>query len=309
MPWLEIEGALRARSQDDTLKTRSVFPLAADGAFDLEAALAAITPRTRLLALGHASNLDGTRIEDADIRALADRVHEVGGLILLDAAQTVPHRKIDVAALGVDFLAFSVHKMCGPTGMGVLWGRREALAQLDPFIVGGDTVSDTWLDRVEFKAPPARFEAGLQHYAGIVGTAAAVDYVRDTVGYEAIEAHELVLNRHLTERLLPCTGDHLWLLGPEDPAQRGGVVTLASHSGPMIRAMEQIADREANVMVRTGMFCSNAYLHKHFDARGSAANNLRISTYFYNTVEECDVLCDIIERVAADPLAHMDELA
>ncbi|MGE0193919.1 MAG: aminotransferase class V-fold PLP-dependent enzyme [Planctomycetota bacterium] len=307
VPWLEVERALRKRSGTADLVVRRTFGLKPDGAFDLEQALAAITPRTRVLAIGHASNLDGTRIPDADIRALADRVHAVGGVLVLDAAQTVPHRRIDVQALGVDFLACSIHKMCGPTAMGVLYGRQEALTGLEPFIVGGDTVSDTWLDRVEYKPPPGRFEAGLQHYAGIVGTAAAIRYVRDHVGFEAIEAHERRLNRHLTDRLLPLLGDHLQLLGPVDADQRGGVLTLASHSGALINAIERHADRQANVMVRVGMFCSNAYLHERFDARGSAANNLRVSVYFYNTLDELDVFADIVKGVLADPVAAMDE--
>ena len=270
-------------------------------------ALEAITPRTRVLAIGHASNLDGTRISDEDLKTLADRVHAVGGVLVLDAAQTVPHRHVDVQALGVDFLACSIHKMCGPTAMGALYGRKESLTALRPFIVGGDTVSDTWLDRVEYKLPPGRFEAGLQHYAGMVGTAAAIRYVRDHVGFEAIEAHERRLNRHLTHRLLPLLGDHLQLLGPVDADQRGGVLTLASHSGALINAIERQADRQANVMVRVGMFCSNAYLHERFDTRGSAANNLRVSVYFYNTLDELDVFADVVEGVLADPVAAMDE--
>jgi cysteine desulfurase/selenocysteine lyase len=307
VPWLEVERALREASGDPDLVVRRTFDLAPDGAFDLALALAAITPRTKVLALGHASNLDGTRIPDDALRALAERIHAVGGVFVLDAAQTVPHREVDVASLGVDFLAFSIHKMCGPTGMGVLWGRRDRLASLRPFIVGGDTVADTWLDRAEFKLPPGRFEAGLQDYAGIVGTPAAVRYVRDTVGFAAIEAHETRLNRHLTERVQPYLGEHLQLLGPADAALRGGVLTLTSHSGALINAIERLGDREANIMVRVGMFCANAYLHERFDARGSAANNLRVSVYFYNTLAECDVFADLVARVMADPLAAMDE--
>ncbi len=307
VPWLEVERDLRAKAADPHLVVRRTFDLAPDGAFDLDRALAAIGPRTRVLALGHASNLDGACVPDAAVRALADRVHAIGGVVVLDAAQTVPHRRIDVAALGVDFLAFSVHKMCGPTGVGVLWGRRARLAELRPFVVGGDTVADTWLDRVEYKPPPGRFEAGLQHFAGIVGTAATIRYVRDQIGFDAIEEHERAMNRHLTERLLPRLGGHLTLLGPQDPDQRGGVFTLHSHSGALINAIERRADREANVMVRVGMFCANAYLHHRFDASGSAGNNLRVSAYFYNTPDELDVFADIVESVLADPAASFDE--
>lgn len=307
VPWLEVERELRARSGEPELAVRRWFELDEDGGFDVRKALAAITPNTKVLALAQASNLDGTVIPDDELRQLAARVHEVGGVFVLDAAQSVPHRPVDVRALGVDFLAFSLHKMCGPTALGALYGRYDRLAALTPFVVGGDTVADTRLDGVEYKTPPGRFEGGLQHYAGIAAAGTAVDYVRDTVGFDAIEAQELALNTRLTERLAPLACDHFWLLGPEDPARRGGVVTMASGSGALINAIQRIADEESNVMVRTGMFCANAYLHRRFDHLGSAPNNLRASVYFYNTPEECDVFCDVVERVVRNPLDHLDE--
>ncbi|MDJ0521602.1 MAG: aminotransferase class V-fold PLP-dependent enzyme [Planctomycetota bacterium] len=307
VPWLEAERRLRERAGDPDLVVRRFFELREDGGFDLEKALAAITPRTKVLALGHASNLDGTVVPDDAIRTLAKRVHEVGGIFVLDGAQSVPHRRVDVQDLGVDFLAWSIHKMCGPTGMGALWGRYDLLDALDPFVVGGDTIADTWQDRVEYKHAPGRFEAGLQDYAGIVGTAPAIEFVRDTVGYDVIHERELALNTRLTERLAPLQCDHFWLLGPEDPAERGGVITMASHSGALINAIERVGDEEANVMVRRGMFCVNAYLHRRFDRTDSAKNNLRASVYFYNTLDECDVFADIVERIVKNPLDFMDD--
>lgn len=307
VPWLEAERRLREQAGDPRLVVRRFFELAPDGSFLLEAALEAIGPRTRVLALGHASNLDGTVIPDADVRRLADAIHAVGGVLVLDAAQSVPHRPVDVGALGVDYLAFSIHKMCGPSGMGVLYGRYERLDALSGFVVGGDTVADSWQDRMEYKPPPGRFEAGLQDYAGIVATTPAIEYVSRQVGYAAILAHELELNRYMTARLLPLECDHFQLLGPRDPARRGGVLTMSSHSGALINAIERLADEESNVMVRRGMFCVNAYLHRRFDRAGSAANNLRASVYFYNTLRECEVFCDVVERVVKDPLAYLDD--
>ena len=307
VPWLDQERRLREQAGDPTLVVRRTFDLNEDGSFSLDNALAAITSKTKIVALGHSSNLDGTVIPDEALCAVVDKAHDVGALVVLDAAQSVPHRPVDVQALGVDFLAFSIHKMCGPTGMGVLWGRYDLLNELEPFIVGGDTVADTWQDRVEFKTAPGRFEAGLQDYAGQVGAAAAATYVTETVGYEAIQAQELALNQRITERLLPLTCDHFWLLGPEDPGLRGGVVTMASHSGAIINAIERVGDEEANIMVRKGMFCVNAYLHKRFDHVGSAKNNLRASVYFYNTLDECDVFCDVVERVVQNPFDYLDD--
>ena len=307
VPWLEVQKRLRKRAKDERLPVLSVFDLAPDGSFDVKRARAAITPGVKVVALGHSSNLDGTTIRDEDLRAVAHAVHKVGGVLVVDGAQSVPHRAVDVQALGIDFLAFSIHKMCGPTGVGALYGRYDRLDALDPFDVGGDTIHDTWHDRVEYKRPPGRFEAGLQDYAGMCGTVAAVEYVARHVGFDAIEEHELLLNRRLTERLLPLEGDHFWLLGPKDPALRGAVVTMQSPLGSILNAIERLADAEANVMMRKGMFCVNAYLHRRFDAKGTAKNNLRASMYLYNTEEEIDVLASIIERVVRDPMAYLDD--
>ncbi len=307
VPWLDIERRLRQRAKDPTLKLLKTFDLSPDGAFDVQRALEAIVPGVKIVSLGHSSNLDGTTIRDADLKAVSDAVHRVGGVLVVDGAQSVPHRHVDVRALGIDFLAFSIHKMCGPSGMGGLYGRYDLLDGLSPFIVGGDTIHDTWHDRVEFKHPPGRFEAGLQDYAGMLGAAAAIDYVVDRVGFDSIERHELLLNRRLTERLLPLECDHFWLIGPRDPALRGGVVTMSSPLGSILNAIARLADVESNVMLRKGMFCVNAYLHGRFDATGTAKNNLRASAYFYNTEEEIDVLADVVERVVRNPLDFMDD--
>lgn len=307
VPWLEAERRLRERARDPGLRLVEVFPLAPDGAFHLPSALGAVRRGVRVVSIAHASNLDGTVVPDADLRALADAVHAVGGVLLLDGAQSVPHRRVDVRALGVDFLAFSLHKMCGPSGMGALYGRYDLLDRLAPFVVGGDTVRDTWHDRALFKPPPSRFEAGLLDYAGIVGSAAAIEYVTRRVGLDAIAAHEAALNRRLTERLLALEDERLFLLGPRDPALRGGIVTLASPLGALVNAIERLGDEEHNVMVRRGMFCVNAYLHRRFDATGSAKNNLRASMYLYNTEEEVDLFADVVERVVREPLRYLDD--
>ncbi|MFV1959988.1 MAG: aminotransferase class V-fold PLP-dependent enzyme, partial [Planctomycetota bacterium] len=306
VPWQMLEARLRREAAQPDLPVRRVFDRAPDGAFDLGRALAAITSRTKLVALGHRSNLDGSTIADEDLVALVRRAHAVGAKVFLDAAQSVPHRPVDVGALGVDFLAFSFHKLCGPSGLGVLYGRMEALERLEPFLVGGDTVADVWPDAVEFKAPPGRFEAGLQHYAGMLGARAAIDYVTHTVGLDAIQAHDRFLGGLLEARLRPLTCEHFRLLGPEGAGAESGIVTMASGLGAVINAIERLADEESNVMLRKGMFCANAYLHRHFDAAGSAHNNLRASVYLYNTEAECDALCRVVERVVRDPLAHLD---
>lgn len=307
LPWLEVERRLRRRAGDPSLVVRRFFDLSPDGSFDLGRALAALTPRTRVVAIAHASNLDGGTVADEDVRSLARAVHARGGVLVLDAAQSVPRRRVSVRDLEADFVAFSFHKMCGPSGMGALWGRADRLALLEPFLVGGDTVADVWQDRVEYRAPPRRFEAGLQDYAGMLGAEAAVAYVAGTVGLDAIEAHERALGRYLYERLSPLEGEHLWILGPRDPARRSGILTLGASTGALVNAIARRADEEHNVMVRRGMFCANAYLHRRFDASGHAHDLLRASVYLYNTEDECEVFCRVVERVARDPLAFLDD--
>jgi len=307
VPWMVLERRLRREAAQPDLCVRRVFGRAPDGAFDRARALEAITPRTKLVALGHRSNLDGSTIGDEDLAEVVRRAHAVGAKVFLDAAQSVPHRPVDVGALGVDFLAFSFHKLCGPSGLGVLYGRLADLERLEPFLVGGDTVADVWPDAVEFKAPPGRFEAGLQHYAGMLGARAAVEYVTRTVGLEAIRAHDRFLGGLLEARLRPLACEHFRVLGPEGAGEDSGIVTMASSLGAVINAIERLADEEANVMLRKGMFCANAFLHRHFDAAGSARNNLRASVYLYNTEAEVDALCRIVERVVGDPLAHLDD--
>jgi cysteine desulfurase/selenocysteine lyase len=307
VPWLEVERRLRERAGDPALAVLETFDLAPDGSFRLASALERIRPGVKVVSVGHVSNLDGTTIPDEGLRALADAVHAVGGVLVVDGAQSVPHRRVDVAALGIDFLAFSIHKMCGPSGVGVLWGRYDLLDRLAPFVVGGDTIRDTWHDRVEYKGPPGRFEAGLQDYAGIVGTGPAVEYVTTRVGYDAILAHERRLNALLTERIAALEDERFWILGPRDPALRGGVLTVTSPLGSIVNAIARVADEEANVMVRRGMFCVNAYLHGRYDAAGTAKNNLRMSMYFYNTEDEVETVARIVEKVVRHPLDHLDD--
>jgi cysteine desulfurase/selenocysteine lyase len=160
---------------------------------------------------------------------------------------------------------------------------------------------------VVYKKPPEKFEAGLQNYAGMLGTTAAIEYVMNNVGLKTIQEHEHALNRYMTERLKPLECDHFWILGPSDPELRGAVLTMASGTGAIINAIERLADEQANIMVRKGMFCVNAYLHKRFDHTGSAKNNLRASVYFYNTEQDCEAFCKVVEQVVRNPLDHLDD--
>jgi cysteine desulfurase/selenocysteine lyase len=186
-----------------------------DGQLDLTAASELINERTKLVALVHQSNVLGTI---NPVKEIAGRAHAAGALVLVDAAQSVPHMPVDVAGLGADFLGFTGHKMCGPTGIGVLWGRRELLEEMPPFLGGGEMIETVWMERSTYAPPPHKFEAGTMPIAQAVGLAAAMDYLNE-IGRDAIHAHE----QQLLARALPALADidGVRILGPATPANRG----------------------------------------------------------------------------------------
>ncbi len=242
-----------------------------------------ITERTKLVALVHQSNVLGTI---NPVRAIADAAHAVGALVLVDAAQSVPHMAVDVAALGADFLGFTGHKMCGPTGIGVLWARRELLAEMPPFLGGGEMIESVWMDRTTFAPPPHKFEAGTMPIAQAVGLAAAIDYLGE-VGLDAMRAHELELTRHALDVLGQVEG--LRILGPTEPADRGSAISFTVE-GVHPHDVSQVLD-DLGIAVRAGHHCAWP-LHRAFGVRAST----RASFYLYNTRAEADALADGIRR-------------
>lgn len=272
-----------------------------DNTFDL-AAYEEILERenVELVSMVHISNVDGYELPAAKVVEMA---HAYGAKVMLDAAQSAPHVPIDVQALDVDLLALSVHKICGPTGIGVLYGREELLCdkRLQPLITGGDTVEETSLNQPpRYLDPPFRFEAGLQDYAGIIGAGAALDFVQ-SVGLEAIGRHVDELNVYLCKKLESLQSE-FDVIGPKDPVRRNGITTLCfKRRGIVSLFMEdvsgvgQILDHWANIMVRTGEFC----VHSWFDQRGISRERekLRVSLYLYNTREDCDIFVDGLRRL------------
>ena len=209
-----------------------------DGTFDLTRFQDAFTRRTKLVAVIWSSNMTGTTLPVREVVRIA---HDHGARVLVDGAQYVPHHPVDAQALELDFLAFSLHKMCGPAGMGVLFGREELLQRLPPSVVGGEVVSDLRLTRrpdgrsivtPDFLPPPARFEPGLQNFAGIIGSGAAVDYLRGRVGMPRIEEIEAALRRRLLRILAAIPS--VRILGPRDPGlpDRGALVTFTLSGSP-----------------------------------------------------------------------------
>jgi cysteine desulfurase/selenocysteine lyase len=252
-------------------------PVTDAGRLDLDALDRLLTERTRLVAVVHQSNVLGTV---NPIREIADRAHAAGALVLVDAAQSVPHQAIDVQQLGADFLAFSGHKMLGPTGSGGLWARYELLEAMPPYHGGGEMIVRVDYERSTFKAPPHRFEAGTPPIAGAIVLAVAADYLQG-VGFEAIAAWEHTLVAYALERLRDVPG--LRILGPTTPEQRGGAISFVMDVAHP-HDIAQVLDQEG-IAIRAGHHCAQL-LHRRFGVEASA----RASVHLYNTREDIDAL-------------------
>ncbi|MBR9691580.1 cysteine desulfurase [Candidatus Woesearchaeota archaeon] len=239
----------------------------------------------KLVSMVHTSNLDGVTIPAEEIIKIA---HEHGALVLLDAAQSVPHKEINVKKLDVDFLACSGHKMLGPSGTGILYGKYHLLEKLEPFLIGGDTVIDTTYTTAEFEKPPEKFEAGLQNYAGIIGLAEAARYLMK-IGRKNISKHETELNKKITNELLKIDG--IKIIGPEDPELRSGIISF-NYKDADPHEIALLLDSSADIMVRSGAHCVHSWFNAH-NLKGSA----RVSLYIYNTEEECDKLIEEINKI------------
>ncbi|MHA2368361.1 MAG: aminotransferase class V-fold PLP-dependent enzyme [Candidatus Hodarchaeales archaeon] len=185
IPWMHL--------QEQNKIKHHTLDINLDGKIDLDELSALLSNKTRLVSLCHLSNVLGSTIPAKEIISMC---HDNGAYVLLDSAQSFPHQKIDVKALDVDFMAVSMHKACGPTGIGMLYGKEKLLEDLNQTLVGGETVTDVFTDRVIYAKGPHRFEAGLQNYAGMIATGAAIDYL-SSLGMEAIEEHERKLSRRL----------------------------------------------------------------------------------------------------------------
>jgi cysteine desulfurase/selenocysteine lyase len=239
----------------------------------------------RLVSMYHTSNLDGVSIPAEDVIKIA---HENGALVMLDAAQSAPHKQVDVKKLDVDFLACSGHKMLGPSGIGMLYGKIELLREMEPFMVGGDTVKDTTYEKAVFEEPPEKFEAGIQNYAGIIGFAEAVRYL-GKIGMKRIAQHELQLNKTITEAFLKLGID---IIGPKDPALRGGIISF-NIKGKDPHEVALMLDHSSKILIRSGAHCVHSWFNAH-GLKGSA----RVSLYIYNTEDECKKLIDAITKIA-----------
>ena len=282
LPWLNI-----ARLKNIEVRFARV---SREGLLDYSDLENKVDEKTRVVAVTHLSNVLGVV---NDVKRIARIAHSVDAVVVVDGAQSVPHIPVDVRELGIDFLAFSGHKMLGPTGIGVLWGRKDLLEELYPPITGGGMVKsveaslDNWIQGVdvELAGLPWRFEAGTPNIAGGIGLAEAIRYL-GKIGMENIERHEKTLTRYLLKRLNEELRDKIELVGPWNPDKRSGIVSFnVKNYNPHVVAAKLSLD---NIAVRSGFHCAQP-LHLLL---GFNEGSVRASFYLYNSPEDVDRLVE-----------------
>jgi cysteine desulfurase/selenocysteine lyase len=256
-----------------------------DGTFDIEDWKNAIDNKTSLISIVHSSNVTGTV---APLKEIVELAHDQGALVMSDDAQYAPHHPLDVQELDVDFSAISVHKMCGPTGMGVLYGKMDLLESMNMCLYGGDTVSDVRFENnkiiPEYLPPPEKFEAGLQNYAGAIGAGAAAEYLQ-SIGMKEIEKHERSLLQMALERLLDM--EHVSILGTDDISIKTGLVTFTVDTVSSAHDVATFLNDEFNVMLRSGWHCAGPFHYQMgIDPKKGTS---RASFYLYNNKSDVEV--------------------
>jgi cysteine desulfurase/selenocysteine lyase len=275
VPWIML-----ARRKGAKLRH---IPITPDGKLDLSTLDLLLTRRTRLVSLTHLSNVLGTINPVAEI---ALRARRMGAAVLVDAAQSVPHIPVQVDHLGADFVAFSAHKMLGPTGVGVLWGRTEALEAMDPYMGGGEMIREVKLDSATWNDIPWKFEAGTPNIADVVAFATAIDYLMN-LGMERVRRHEVELTRYALERLHAL--GHITVYGPQAAEERSGVVTF-NDADIHPHDLATILDHHG-VAVRAGHHCAQPLMR----ILGVVAT-ARASFYVYNDTDDIDILIEALKE-------------
>lgn len=271
VPWQEL-----AERTGATLKW---YKATEDGRIDLDSL--ELDDSVKVVAFTHQSNVTGAV---ADVDGIVRRAKAVGALIVLDACQSVPHMPVDFHELDIDFAAFSGHKMCGPSGVGVLYGKAEHLDKLPPFLTGGSMIEVVTMEKTTFAAPPQRFEAGTQMTSQVVGLGAAVKFLSE-IGMENIHAHEQDLTAYALQKLTAIEG--LRIIGPTEPENRGAAIAFEVE-GIHPHDLGQVLD-DHGVSIRVGHHCAWP-VHRTMGVQSTA----RASFYLYNTRDEVDALAEAI---------------
>ena len=276
VPWQQV-----ARKHGAKVR---ILPLTDDHALDMDAAEEIIGPRTRLLAVTQASNSIGTIVP---VKELAKMARAVGAAVLVDGAQSVPHMPVDVQDIDCDFLAFSGHKMLGPTGIGGLYVKRDVLERMNPFLTGGEMVLAVSYEDATWNDLPMRFEAGTPNIADAIGLGAAVDYLQE-LGMENVREHEIALMKYALDAFKELE-EELDVYGPKDTDMRGGIVSF-HHPDVHPHDLGTVLDRRG-IAIRTGHHCAMPMVQ----SLGVAAT-ARASMYLYNTEDEVDMLVDALKE-------------
>lgn len=269
VPWQEL--------CEKTGATLKWYRTTDDGRIDLDSL--ELDESVKVVAVSHQSNVTGAVV---DVHEVVQRARAVDALVVLDACQSVPHMPVDFRELDVDFAAFSGHKMCGPSGVGVLYGKPDLLAKLPPFLTGGSMIEVVKIEKTTFAEPPQRFEAGTQMTSQVVGLGAAVKFLQE-IGMDEIHAHEQELTKYCLEKLSAIPG--VQIAGPLDTENRGGAVSFVV-DGVHPHDLGQVLD-DRGVCVRVGHHCAWP-AHRSLGMQSTA----RASFYLYNTTEEIDALAD-----------------
>ncbi len=267
VPWQQLAKRKQARLV--------YLPLTEEGSVDVTAAQTVISSKGKILAVTQASNVMGTI---NPIKELAALIHAVGGYIVVDGAQSTPHMTVNVQQLDADFFAFSGHKMSGPTGIGVLYGKEALLEQMDPVEFGGEMIDFVYDETATWAPLPYKFEAGTPNIAGAIGLKAAIDYLNE-IGMKEIQEHEHQIMRYLLPKIQEIAG--ITLFGPTDPEKRTGILTF-NIDGVHPHDVATGFDMEG-IAIRAGHHCAQP-LMRHLDVHATA----RASFYFYNTLEEAE---------------------
>ncbi|MCL7401259.1 MAG: SufS family cysteine desulfurase [Thaumarchaeota archaeon] len=280
LPWMRISSITGAKIR--------YLDITDEGLIDYERLDEKINDKTKIVSIAHMSNVLGTIV---DVRRIAKKIHEVGGVIAVDGAQSVPHMPINVRELEIDFLAFSGHKMLGPTGIGVLWVKHDLLDDLPPFRLGGGAIREVTLNDFMLLDPPHSFEAGTPNIAGVIGLAAAVEYLQK-IGMGNVRMHEEELTGYAL-RNLDNLGDSITVYGPKNVSVRGGIITF-NIRGLESNIVGSLLD-SYGIAVRTGKHCAHP-LHQRLKIDGT----VRASIYLYNVREEIDYLISTLEEITAE---------
>ncbi len=277
LPWMYISTLTGAKID--------YIDITDEGEIDYDELDEKINEKTKIVSITHMSNVLGTII---DVKKIAKKIHEVGGVIIVDGAQSVPHMPINVRELEIDFLAFSGHKMLGPTGIGVLWIKRDLLDDMHPPRLGGGSIRDVTLDDFTFLDPPHRFEAGTPNIAGVIGLARAVEYL-EKIGMNNVRRHEEELTSYALKELDRFKGQ-IDVYGPSSVSIRGGIIAF-NVKGLDPNMVGGLLD-SFGIAVRTGKHCAHP-LHQRLSIDGS----VRASIYIYNTKEEIALLTSALEEI------------